>query len=606
MCGIVGQWNKSSPVMPSNFEVMVDTLENRGPDGKKACYFDAEHIALGHTRLSIIDLSPNGAQPICNEDERLWLTFNGEIYNHKELRRELIRLGHCFKSTSDSEVIIHGYEAWGQKVLEKLRGIFAFAIYNSRDQTLFLARDHAGVKPLYYYHSKETFVFASEPKAILKASKVSKNISQRGLALYLAYGNLPGEHSIFEDIHKVLPGHSLTFQKGEIKQYEAFWRLQYDPIIKKEKEAIELVHEAIVEAIRMQCESDVPIASLLSGGIDSTIVTSELQSYLPYKLNTFNIGFDIKRSDESEFAKETAKFFKTEHHTQQLTLKDALSGWSSLIATFDEPFLATSLFPYLSLAKLVRKRGFKVAMGGDGADELFAGYKWYDAFYKAYDQTTVKKWARKLKGTYEPFSTGINRFSKYNGYFFEEEQKKILKNVASHEALITPLKQHFNLNLPPVLAAQFMDFHVFMPDHCLTKVDRVGMSQGLEIRVPFLDQSLLKLLFQIDHDIMYKGKERKWLLKAAMKNAIPLGIDHRRKKGFSSPVDDWINATFSGDSRDIISSGSFITSGLVIPDGLLEVYDQSTADGKLLLLGLEMWHRYWIEGEMKPLLPKVN
>jgi asparagine synthase (glutamine-hydrolysing) len=599
MCGIVGQWNNKQAVDRASFQSMVDALSQRGPDSSDAIYFDDAHTALGHTRLSIIDLSELGKQPMCNEDETLWLSFNGEIYNYQALRKELIQHGHTFKSESDSEVLLHGFEQWNKGLLSKIRGIFAFAIYDTKSRFFFLARDQAGIKPLYYYTSTQTFVFGSEPKAILPAEHVTKQINRQGLSLYLAYGNLPGEHSIFEGMKKVLPGHYLVYGDGKVQENAPYWQLTYNPVIRNEEEAIEAVRDALTEAIRIQCASDVPIASLLSGGVDSTIVTGELQRFLPYSLNTFNIGFNVATKDESGYAALVAQAFGTMHKSRQLSSDKAFEDWHELIQIFDEPFLASSLFPYLALSKLTRENGFKVAMGGDGADELFAGYKWYDHFNKSYQIPFYKSIIQKLKGTFAPFANAYQRFSKYNGYFFEEAQQSLFPELSA-ETLYEPVRRNFNQQYPAVLAGQIMDYHVFLPDHCLTKVDRISMSQGLEVRVPFLDQKLVELIFQIDHTLMYKGEERKWLLKKAMAVDLPENMDHKRKKGFSSPIDTWWNKGVSNEGRHLLNNGSFLTDANVPKDAMLSLYENSTADGQLVLLGLEQWHRYWVEGDKNP------
>lgn len=597
MCGILGQVNKNLPITKNVFSVMLNQLESRGPDGFGIEILNNGKVALGHRRLSIIDLTENAKQPLCNESGTVWLTFNGEIYNYKALKQELQQLGHHFKTQSDSEIIIHGFESWGHEVVHKLRGIFAFGIYDTTKQELFLARDHAGVKPLYYLHTNDTLIFASEPKAILKSDQYKKAIDTDSFQLYLKYGNVPSDYCIYKGIKKLKPAHSLVCNSFNEIRINRYWQLNYKPTIFNIKDAEEQLYAKVIEAIGIQTSSDVPIGSLLSGGVDSTIVTGVLSESLNYQLSTFSIGFDDVASDESEFAELVAKHYNTQHHAQQMNVNFALEGINQLTQIYDEPFHYNGLIPYLFLSKNVAEHHFKVVMGGDGADELFAGYNWYNQF--------------NLWHATEPKATSFNRlfrsnskrnikknsvyqYSKYNGHL-PESQIELLSPNYIKELSDSVIAEHYNPELPPVLAAQLVDFNCFMPDHCLTKVDKTSMSQGLEVRVPFLDIELIELAFSIDHQLIYNKGERKSLLKKSLNKFLPKDLDSKRKKGFSSPLNRWLSEGIKEKGYNLLNNGYLFSNKLINSDETLTNYDKLSSSNQLLLIGLEMWGRSWME-----------
>jgi asparagine synthase (glutamine-hydrolysing) len=599
MCGILGQINKNTLIQREVFGIMLDQLEMRGPDGFGIEILNNGKVFLGHRRLSIIDLSDNAKQPLCNENGTIWLIFNGEIYNYKALRQELQKLGHHFKTDSDSEVIIHGFETWGKQVVHKLRGIFAFGIYNALNQELFLARDHAGVKPLYFLHTKDTLIFASEPKAILKSDLYKKEIDTESFQLYLKYGNVPSDYSIYKGIKKLKPGHSLSYNLSGKLDIEKYWYLTYNPTIFNIKDAEVLLYNKIKEAIDIQTASDVSIGSLLSGGVDSTIVTGILNKSLDYKLNTFSIGFDDTISDESAFASLVAKHYDTQHHTQQMNVNLAFEGINQLANIFDEPFHFNGLIPYLFLSQNVAKHNFKVVMGGDGADELFAGYKWYDQFNDWHKNQPKQIWIQRFLGDVNKNSqrrNAMNQYSNYNGHLSESQIKHIV-NDYNDELSDSIINAHYCSELHPVLAAQLVDFNCFMPDHCLMKVDKTSMSQGVEVRVPFLDIELIKMVFEIDNRLIYNKGERKSLLKLSMKEFIPSEMDSRRKKGFSSPLSKWLNEGISEKGIKLLKNGYLFSDNLLDADSTIKAYNQLSSGNQLLLIGLEMWGRKWMLDE---------
>ena len=503
MCGIIGQINREGAVNSERFEGMLDTLRSRGPDGRGVVFLDQDRVAFGHRRLSIIDLSDAGSQPMSNQAGTIWLTFNGEIYNFLSLRQELEHRGYTFRSHTDSEVIIYAYEEWGIDCVHRFRGIFAFGIYDFRSDELFLARDHIGVKPLYHYYDRDVFIFASQPKAILQAEGFRAQIDPEAFSLYLAYGNVPADSSIFQGVKKLLPGHRLVLRDGKIET-TCYWKLRYSPSITNREEAEKVITEKIRECVVAQSVSDVPIGTLLSGGVDSTILTGILVSSGHSALDTFTIGFEEEESDEREFARFVADAYRTIHHEELLLYETATAMLPDIMETYDEPFHLNGLFPMYAVSRLVQENHRKVVLGGDGGDELFAGYRWYDSFANSFKKqaNNVASATDRLRGLFRRTSAQrdpLSVFFHYNGFLDNTSQAAwagpLLRSVAADSDVFWPLRQQWHPEYPPVLAAQFMDFHCFLVDHCLCKVDRASMACGVEARVPLLDPELVSLIF---------------------------------------------------------------------------------------------------------------
>lgn len=603
MCGISGIWSNGEPADPLAADSMVDALAHRGPDGRGTRVLDRGRLILGHRRLAIIDLSAAASQPMCNEDGSIWLVFNGEIYNYPDLRRELERRGHAFRSRSDSETIVHAYEEWGSQCVHRLRGIFAFAIYDATARSLFLARDPIGVKPLYYHAGRERFVFASQPRSILASEGFRRSVDADAFDLYLAYGNVPGESCIFRGIEKLAPGHWLLLGDGRM-QRERYWSPTYDPVIRDAAEAEELVRSKLAESVRTQAVSDVPIGSLLSGGVDSTLVTSLLTRDGRRDLQTFTIGFDEPESDESSHAREVAAALGTRHHEKTLGREEACWLLPDIVEASDEPFHLNGLFPYLALAKLVQATGNKVVLGGDGADELFAGYRWYESFSQAMaspggDSVTGR--LRRLLGARTRGATGpVESFFRYHASFDPPSLRNLVgarRAPTADPQLYAPLARAWHSEHPPVVAAQLADLACFLVDHCLTKVDRMSMACGVEVRVPFLDVPLVEAALRIDHALVFRQQERKALLKDAMRAYFPTGMDTARKKGFSSPLGPWLRAGMATAGDELLQEGSLVGRGLLDGRALRDGYAKLDASRQLTLISAELWSRRWLDDD---------
>lgn len=587
------------------FGRMLSELANRGPDGEGMIFLNHEQAALGQRRLSIIDLSDAGTQPMTNEDGTIWLTVNGEIYNFKQLRQTLEKEGHQFRSNSDSEVIVHAYEQWGADCVHHLQGMFAFGIFDGRDNSLFLARDHFGVKPLYYYSQANCFIFASQPRAIIAADDFHLDLDHDAFSLYLGYGNVPADYCIYKGIKKLLPGHILFLRNGKVK-IEQYWSLKYNPVINDISDAVDIVREKVTSSILSQTVSDVPVGSLLSGGIDSTIVTSLLATRLGANLPTFSVGFQEEESDERQYARLVANSFQTNHSEFLLTYSEACKLIPKIVDAYDEPFHFNGLFPYYALSELVKSHNIKVVLGGDGGDEIFAGYLWYENFLRDYkpihSPSLFSQLSRMFFGSTNTTTVDpIQTYFGYNGFLRPADQRNILGSEIRYKNdafLYQILGRHWDEGLPHVIGAQLLDVNCFLVDHCLTKVDRASMACGVEVRVPFLDIELASAVFSIDHSLVFFNNERKALFKKAMREVLPSQMNTDRKKGFSSPLGKWLDQGLAKVGYSLLLNGSLCSYGLLNPAYLKHAFPSLGSGNQLLLIALELWFKRWMDNKV--------
>lgn len=610
MCGILGTVDSGPPIPAEDFERMLDTLAHRGPDGRGVRSFDDGGVRLGHRRLAIIDLSAAGAQPMANADGSLWLTFNGEIYNFRGLREQLTQCGHVFRSQSDSEVVVHAYEEWGERCVERLRGIFAFGIWNQRDRSLFLARDHFGVKPLYYARYGGRFCFASQPKAILEDPAFKREIDPQGMRDFFAYGFVPHDRSAFRGIRKLPAGHTATLREGAL-ELRRYWRLAYEPEIIDPAEAVLQLRNGLVDAVRSQLVSDVPVGCFLSGGIDSSLLVGLARDCLP-ELRTFTVGFHEKASDEREYARLIARHFGTAH--QESIFERGVVGerfWE-MQEYFDEPFDPDGPMPFLEVARLARRNNTVVALGGDGADEMFAGYLRYDDFNRpdwvpAGIPAAVWRGLGRLGGLpLRPAkASDTARYFAYDGCLSDEFQRHLFTDAFASRAsdrAIDLMDSFFPLDVPAVTAAQCTDMHLYLVDHILCKVDRASMAHGVEARVPFLDPELARTAFRIPLSIHYRNGERKALLKKVAAGYLPAAAVTSRKKGFSAPLLAWFEPRLDQWNRKLLEGGLLQQMDILRPDwiprlaSLRERQPRVGARARWLLLAAELWARRWIAG----------
>jgi len=561
MCGILGYSSASFSYLDSSrfLNNGINSLKHRGPDSKGIWTNKDHSVGMAHSRLSIIDLSNRSNQPMVSDD--LVIVFNGEIYNYLELKNELKSLGIDFATNSDTEVILKGFKQWNKEIFRKLRGMFSIAIFDSAKNEFILARDHSGQKPLYYFFDKEegTFIFASEIKAILCYKKFNREISPIGLNRLFLKGFCEEPLSIYKKINKLEAGKYLTFQNdSKKKSIEAFWAIE-DHVYKANSEfqsedaLLKTLEELLIESIDMQFRSDVPVGMLLSGGVDSSLIVS-LASKIKNNLDTFTVRFSgYKEFDESSHARLIADTFRTNHFELEASKLDP-NILDELINFYDEPIFDTSTIPTFLLSKLISKH-CKVAIGGDGGDELFGGYPHYDKLLRIEHNTKfIPHFLRSasadilisllnigIRGSKTAEFIGNNYNSEYpntSEFFSKRQQSKLFKIdfLKQIEANATPgLKPTIYENL--IDTATVYDFKKFLREDILVKVDRASMAHSLEIRSPFLDHKIIEFVFSnIPSRLKVTKNERKILLKKLAQKHLPNNFDFQRKQGFSIPL----------------------------------------------------------------------
>ena len=624
MCGICGFCLPDDKrVNPKVLVEMASAIAHRGPDEEG--YYVTAGIALGHRRLSIIDLD-TGKQPIHNEDKTIYIVFNGEIYNFPELKKDLEERGHTFYTKTDTEVLVHLYEDMEEKCLEKIRGMFAFAIWDGRKHKLFLARDRIGIKPLYYAFNGSTLSFASELKSLLKAPFIDRRLDLESLRLYLTYDFIPSPYSIMRGIRKLLPGHYLIYREGQLRE-GVYWDLDLRDKGEKNSSEDDICQEIwsrFREAVRMRLISDVPLGVLLSGGIDSTSVIAALREEGIDNIKTFSIGFEDPSFDESTFARRAATFFGTEHYEEILDpqkLKDILPPITSLL---DEPLADASIIPTFLLSQFTR-RSVKVALGGDGGDELFAGYPTYQAFRLAQmyakvpswlRRNLVERWAMKLPVSFDNMSLDfrLKKFIKgvpyppiirnyvWLGTFTPQETEGILTTEVMDE--LRGLDEFSILNnflcgkefdslLGELL---FLDMKLYLQEGVLVKVDRASMANSLEVRVPFLDHQFVDFVTGLPERLKLKGLTTKYILKKTVKDKIPREVVFRKKKGFGIPAAKWIAGDLKGLFLDVFSEERLKKQGIfdaAVIQKLLEEHFSKRVDNRKKLWNLLILQLWW-------------
>lgn len=570
MCGIAGFFSKKNEEKETLLR-MGECLKHRGPDEEG--YFFEKGIGLAHKRLSIIDLT-SGKQPIFNEDESVVVVFNGEIYNYKILKDELIAKGHIFKTSSDTEVLVHLYEDYGDFFPEKLNGIFAFALYDRKNRKLLLCRDYIGVKPLYYTIFKGNIIFASELKSILEYKNGDFTLDFSSIALYFQMEYFPAPLTPFKEIKKLLPSTILVAKSlGDIKilKYQAFNFSSTEN--KNENEILANLRETVISSVKSQIISDVPLGVFLSGGVDSTVVTTAMK-LSGADVKTFSIGFEEEDFDESKFSVSASAHLKTDHYKVTFTEKELLNEIDFVLNNLDEPISDPSLFPTSLLSRFTRGQ-VKVALGGDGGDELFCGYPTYlihkyFSLYKACPKI-LRKSVLLFADKIFPVTDGNLTFSYKMRKFIDGAEKKMPErhfafmgafNRERLKKLIPQLELDFSplnwIEEPPldddVTRAQWLDLRTYLMEDVLQKVDRMSMLSSLEVRVPLLDRKVVEFAFSIPSNLKIKGFKLKYLLKKAFERDLPKNFFERRKRGFAIPISKWIRKELKDYILDNLSS----------------------------------------------------
>ena len=576
--------DRQKPVDGDALQRMNDAMRHRGPDD--AGYHLAEGVGLAMRRLSIIDLV-SGSQPIYNEDRSLAIVFNGEIYNHAELRTQLIARGHNYRTRTDTETILHAYEEYGEECPRKLNGMFAFAIWDSRKELLFVARDRIGIKPLYYYQDGEQLIFASELKSILQQRDVPRNIDRKSLDTFLTFEYIPRSYSIFQDIHKLLPAHYLIYERGKIT-IRPYWHLSFQASEESEEQLAEQFVALLTDAVKIRLMSDVPLGAFLSGGLDSSSVVALMSRSSDNGVKTFSIGFADKTYNELPYARRVAQVFATEHHEEFIN-PDIVDLTAKLIHHLDEPLGDFSIFPTFLVSEMAR-RHVKVVLSGDGGDELFAGYDTYIAdrlarkfsclprFLRANclaaiaDQLRPSEKKKGLRNRIKRFAEGARlpadlQHVRWMIFLQNAEKQRLyssdfLRDLGDFDAHDLMLEQFASCNSnDPLDQQQYVDIHTYLVDDILVKVDRMSMATSLEARVPFLDYRFVEFAATVPSHLRLRGKTSKYLLKRAMTDILPIEIIQRNKEGFSIPIKNWMKKELKPMMLDALSPASIKKSG---------------------------------------------
>ncbi len=643
MCGICGKLSYGGvQVDEALLRRMCRSLVYRGPDDEGVFVSSNSEsqnskvqVGLGHTRLRVIDLSDAGHQPMCNEDETIWLVYNGEIYNFKEIRTELKEKGHRFRSDTDSEVIIHLYEEEGIDCLKRLNGMFALCIWDERLQKLWLCRDRLGIKPLVYYWDGETLIFSSEIKGILCDSKVRKEIDWSALNLYLTFNYIPAPKTIFKNIRKLEAGHYLLAE-GKTVVTRKYWDINTDitnPQNKPEKNSSQIgfykerLYGLMENAVQKRMISDVQLGAFLSGGIDSSIIVGLMARNSERPVKTFSIGYkDMPLFDETRYSREVARFNKTEHYEFKLDYKDIINSFPAVLETLDEPFADSSAVPTYAVSQET-KRHVTVALAGDGADELFAGYRMYQGEYLAkyysilpdiMKEKIIEPFINFLPGSREKkhseyirrlkkFTNGMSgslaeRFYGWQEIFSPGTRQKLIKHhlqdgisfQAGQEIISQKLSELAGDNINRML---YVDVKNSLPGDMLTKVDLMSMRNSLEVRVPFLDHEVVELAFEMEGSVKLKGLKRKYILMETFKDILPPMLHNRPKWGFEMPIGAWLRRELKFLIDDFLSRDFVNKQGIFeydIIDGLIKKHMSKKMDYSLQLWNLivfQHWHK---------------
>lgn len=627
MCGFCGMayFDTRRPAEEAVLRRMNATIRHRGPDGDG--YFAGQGAGLAFQRLAIIDLE-RGWQPIYNEDRSVVIVFNGEIYNHHEIRRELAGK-HTFSSAADTEVILHGWEEWGEAIVPRLRGMFAFAIWDSNRNTLFMARDRIGIKPLYYYTSPHGLVFGSEIKAILEHPDVQRDLDPEALDAYLSLLYVPAPHTIWKNLRKLPAAHTLRLENGHVT-IKPYWDLRFGNTVGKlsEEEWTSEVLAALDESVGCHLESDVPLGAFLSGGVDSSAVVASMAVTAREPVKTCAIGFANAAWSELEYARAVSTRYKTAH-TEFTVEGQALDALDALFWHFDEPFADSSALPTYHVSRLARQ-AVTVALSGDGGDENFAGYRRY--FYDRLENSVRGMLPQATRGPVFGALASVYPKADYlpqplraktllhnlslpaaAGYFntmtwFTAADKAALyrdetRRAVGDYSVFELFARHFEAadTDDPLSRIQYVDIKTYLVDDVLTKVDRASMAVSLEVRVPLLDHVFMERMARMPSSLKLRGREGKYVFKKALEARVPNDVLYRKKMGFSVPLADW----WRGDLRaafeaTVLREGSFCTQ-LFEPAVMARLWQdqlRGTRDNayKLwILFSLEKWAGNWMK-----------
>jgi asparagine synthase (glutamine-hydrolysing) len=625
MCGICGKliFDPAATVSPALVKSMADTIGHRGPDDDG--YFTSGPVGMGFRRLSIIDLS-GGHQPLSNEDGSIHIVFNGEIYNYQELRQFLLGRGHTFRTQSDTETIVHLYEELGEACVEQLRGMFAFAIWDDRSKSLFLARDRVGIKPLYYAQTPNSITFASEIKALLADPEMKAEVRISMIDRFLTFDYLPGEETLFKNIYKLPAGHSLSFRAG--KSYKRqYWDLHFEPSPSTFRQAKSRLFDLLEESVSLHMISDVPVGFLLSGGVDSTAMLGLAVGKTAHALSSYTIGFsDPEMTDERPYARLAAQKFGSEHHETTINASQFLDFLPKYIWHMEEPVCEPPAVALYYVSRLA-KDFVKVLISGEGGDEAFAGYSNYRTLLSverlkrlptplrhllAGTFSVLTRFAApgsqaksahflhaRLEDSYYSRTSDPSRFFNshwrqfYSTYFAGAVDKKF----SSHAATKHLRNGH---RAGPLGKMLYVDTKTWLPDDLLVKADKMTMANSIELRVPLLDHKILEFAASLPQNFKVHGFTTKYIAKKTLRGRVPREILHRKKAGFPVPYETWLRRDLKDWVRDLLLDSKTVERGYFQKSAVEKMLSDHAASGEYSkeifdLAVLELWHREFLE-----------
>ncbi|MBN1899032.1 MAG: asparagine synthase (glutamine-hydrolyzing) [Spirochaetes bacterium] len=620
---------------------MRDTMIYGGPDDAGSYVNKKFQMALGHRRLTILDLTRAGHQPMCDRTKKVWITYNGEVYNFNEIKKELIKKGITFSSTSDTEVILQSYKQWGMNALEKFRGMFAFVIWDETKEKMILVRDRAGIKPLYYYYHDGVFLFSSELKAFYQFPYFNKQIDYDALAMFLQTGYITSPWSVFKYVKKLAPGTYLEIDKTGHMKTVTYWDVArfytMPPWEKKEKQIEEELERLMIESFKYRLIADVPVGIFLSGGIDSSAVTALLQKNVKKALKTFTIGFEKKEYNEAAYAERIARRLGCDHTQMVLNMNKAYPILDRIEEIYDEPFGDSSGIPTFLVSQLARQK-VKVSLSADGGDELFAGYTKYeivDKYYRRFSRlphvlrffsaqmlellspefvetfysylssflplpkyTNVKDKFYKLRNVIR--EDKLNNIFKKSGHFSTGRDLEKLM-LASFQGRKTEHDQAWPEKIDNFSGMQMIDFKTYMPDDILVKVDRASMQNSLEAREPFLDHKLVEYVARIPASLKYKKGISKWILRKILYRYVPKDFLERPKMGFGIPLYVWMRESILRKYQDTFEDSFLQAQGIFHVTHLKNMVQGFKRGGGVnahfiwFVFVFQRWYKHWIE-----------
>ncbi|UCG72526.1 MAG: asparagine synthase (glutamine-hydrolyzing) [Chromatiales bacterium] len=636
MCGIAGTWGAADLDRVASMAALIG---HRGPDDSGVASVGTANtpVALAHKRLSIIDLSEAGQQPMCNEDGAIWVTYNGEIYNFQTLRAELLDSGHRFKSNTDTEILVHAYEEWGMDFVARLNGIFAFALWDANRETLYLCRDRLGVKPLYYHLGRRTISFASEIKSLLVGGDISKELDPLAVLSCAAYRYCPEPMTLLADVRKLSPGTWLQVQKDGATAEHRFHTILFDPDESLgEEQTAEQLRGELTAATRRQMISDVPVGMFLSGGLDSSGLLALAREFTDERFKSFTIGFRQQDSkgegqpDDLGYARLVAKTFGTDHHEIILDPK-IVELLPKVVYHLDEPIADPAAITSYLICEQARQQDIKVLLSGQGADEVFCGYPWHLGGKLARDyaripavlRSLVQGVVQKLPAHGAPLFPGASRrlrkfvgnvsdgfessmlgFLTYAGddvlnSLFTAEFSELLRTGEQHwkhrECLEQSTGQHY------INRMLDLDLKTFLPSLNLTYTDKTSMAHGVEVRVPYIDNEIIDFAAHMPPRLKLRGNTRKWILKKALEPLLPRDVVHRRKAGFGAPIRTWVARDLQPMIADLLSAERLRKRGVFSPKGVQEVLRRNASGSDdfayliYFLISFELWCESFLE-----------